>query len=164
MQAVYKNRNGIYNRAMKKTSYAIMSDFMHLFETVANGRVNRLDLGNDMVFYRGEIHIIKVIGDQPGIFISEIARFFHVTRAVVSKSVLKLERNGYVRKEKDLNDKKRIQLYLTERGQAAFQAHERFHQEFDGQIYQYLDSLKEEELAVISLFLKKAQQMNERYF
>jgi len=59
---------------MKTKSYAIMSDFMQLLETIANGKTNVLNFGDGMVFYRGEIHIIKVIGDHPGMFLSEIAR------------------------------------------------------------------------------------------
>jgi len=149
---------------MKKESYVIMSDFMQLLETIANGKNNVLDFGDGMVFYRGEIHMIKVIGDQPGMFLSEIARYFHVTRAVVSKIVLKLERNGYVQKVADLVDKKRVQVYLTERGQIAFQAHEEFHRGHNGHIYEYLEGLTEEEQEVVACFLRKAQQMVNHHF
>ncbi len=55
---------------MKTKSYAIMSEFMQLLETIANGKSNVLDFGDGMVFYRGEIHMIKVIGDHPGMFLS----------------------------------------------------------------------------------------------
>lgn len=141
-----------------------MSEFMQLLETIANGKTNVLDFGDDMVFYRGEIHMIKVIGDHPGIFLSEIARCFRVTRAVVSKTVLKLERNGYVLKVADPADKKRVQVYLTVRGQAAFEAHENFHQGNDGQIYKYLESLNDAEQEVIVRFLQKARQMVDHHF
>jgi DNA-binding MarR family transcriptional regulator len=149
---------------MKTKSYAIMSEFMQLLETIANGKSNVLDFGDGMVFYRGEIHMIKVIGDHPGMFLSEIARCFHVTRAVVSKIVLKLERNGYVRKVTDTADKKRVQVYLTERGQLAFAAHEHFHCDSDGHIYEYLQGLNEAELEIVAGFLQKARQMVDHHF
>jgi DNA-binding MarR family transcriptional regulator len=149
---------------MESKSYVVMSNFMQLLETIANGKINVLNFGEGMVFYRGEIHTIKVIGDQPGMFLSEIARCFHVTRAVVSKIVLKLERNGYVRKMTDPVDKKRVRVYLTERGQAAFQAHNHFHCANDGHIYEYLSGLTEAELEVIAGFLQKARQMVDHHF
>lgn len=159
------NGDGIgYNNTMETKTYAIMSDFMQLLETIANGKTNVLNFGDDMVFYRGEIHMIKVIGDHPGMFLSEIARCFHVTRAVVSKIILKLERNGYVRKVTDPADKKRVKVYLTERGQVAFQAHEDFHQSNDRDIYKYLEELSEAEREVIAVFLQRARRMVDHHF
>ncbi len=137
---------------------------MHLLETIANAKTRLLDFGDGMVFYRGEIHLIKVIGDHPGMFLSEIARWFHVTRAVISKMVLKLERNGYVRKAADPDDKKRVRLFLTERGEAAFRAHAAFHAANDIPVYAYLNELDEAELNHIAGFLQKARQMVERHF
>jgi DNA-binding MarR family transcriptional regulator len=149
---------------MKTKAYATMSNFMQLLESIANGKTKVLDFGDGMVFFRGEIHIIKAIGDRPGLSISEIARSFNVTRAVVSKIVLKLERNGYVRKETDPEDRKRVQVYLTERGQAAFDAHDKFHLINDRQIYEYLEGLNETELEAVLGFVRKAQHMIHNHF
>lgn len=162
-QVVNRRANG-YNKGMKTTSYAVMSEFMQLLETIANGKTNLLDFGDGIVLYRGEIHLIKVIGDHPGMFLSEIARWFGITRAVVSKTVLKLEKNGYIRKETDPADKKRVQVYLTERGQAAFRAHAAFHSENDAPIYEYLQGLNAAERDCIAGFLQKARQMVARHF
>ncbi len=153
-----------YNRVMKKKSYRAMSKFMRLIETIANSKMKQLDFGDGIVLYRGEIHMIRAIGDHPGMFISEIARYFGVTRAVVSKSVLKIEKSGYVRKVIDPLDKKRVQVYLTERGEAAYQAHNAFHLEKDDYIFAHLEGLSAEELEAVSVFLDKAQQMVEHHF
>lgn len=153
-----------YNNSMKTKAYVIMSDFMQLLESISNGKTKVLDFGDGLVFFRAEIHVIKAIGDQPGLSISEIARSFNVTRAVVSKIVLKLERNGYVRKETDQEDRKRVQVYLTERGQTAFAAHDKFHAINDGQIYEYLEGLNEAELKAVLDFVRKAQHMIHNHF
>jgi DNA-binding MarR family transcriptional regulator len=42
-----------------------------------------------------------MVGDHPGIFISEIARNFNITRAVVAKTVKKLEKRELLIKETD---------------------------------------------------------------
>ena len=100
---------------MKLTSIQneVIDSFIKLTEKISNGKTNILDFGsNDMVFYRGEIHIIKMIGDYPGIYSSEIARNFGITRAVVHKTLLKLEKRNLVEKKQDLEDKKRQKLYI----------------------------------------------------
>ena len=89
----------------------VIDSFIKLTEKISNGKTNILDFGsNDMVFYRGEIHIIKMIGDYPGIYSSEIARNFGITRAVVHKTLLKLEKRNLVEKKQDSEDKKRQKI------------------------------------------------------
>lgn len=152
-----------YNKNMKN-SYVIMSQFSRLIETIANSKMKKLDFGNGIVLFRGEIHMLRAIGDHPGMYISEIARYFGVTRAVISKSALKLEENGYVQKVADPEDKKRVQLYLTERGESAFQAHNEFHYKQDDYIFTYLESLNEQEREAVTGFLIKAQQSVDHHF
>ena len=78
---------------MEADKKEVISLYISLIEKIANGRTNVLDFGSeDMTFYRGEIHIIKIIGDSPGIYSSEIARYMGITRAVVHKTLLKLEK------------------------------------------------------------------------
>ena len=49
----------------------IIERYIALIEKIANGKNNTLSFaGKDMTFYRGEIYIIKKIGDDPGIFSS----------------------------------------------------------------------------------------------
>ena len=117
-----------------------------------------------MTFYRGEIHIIKKIGDNPGIFSSEIARDMGITRAVIHKTLLKLEERGFVEKEEDTEDKKRKKLFLTKRGQAAYTAHEKYHQTYDKSFFDFIDSLNEQECSLIDRFLEKANEMIANHF
>ena len=149
---------------MKDKTYEIMGDFLKLIEVVANGKRKILDFGNDMVFYRGEIHMIKVIGDYPGIYISEMARHFNITRAVVSKTIIKLERNGFVSKEEDPSDKKRMCLYLTEAGKRAYNAHNAFHLINDNYMYEFLNGLQDDNLDIIKAFMEKANEMVKKHF
>ncbi|WP_243650434.1 MarR family winged helix-turn-helix transcriptional regulator [Anaerospora hongkongensis] len=152
-----------YNRSMKN-SYFIMSQFSRLIETIANSKMRKLDFGNGMILFRGEIHMIRAIGDHPGMYISEIARYFGVTRAVISKSALKLEEGGYIRKAVDPEDKKRVQLYLTQQGESAYQAHNEFHYKQDDYIFSYLEGLNEQEREAVTVFLEKAQQIVDHHF
>ncbi|UTC46898.1 MarR family transcriptional regulator [Treponema vincentii] len=143
----------------------VIERYIALVEKIANGKNNTLSFtGKDMTFYRGEIHIIKKIGDHPGIFSSEIAREMGITRAVIHKTLLKLEERGFVEKEADTGDKKRKKLFLTKRGQAAYTAHEQYHQRCDKSFFDFIDSLNEQECALIECFLEKANEMVEKHF
>ena len=143
----------------------VIERYIALIEKIANGKNNTLSFaGKDMTFYRGEIHIIKKIGDNPGIFSSEIARDMGITRAVIHKTLLKLEERGFVEKEEDTEDKKRKKLFLTKRGQAAYTAHEKYHQTYDKSFFDFIDSLNEQECSLIDRFLEKANEMIANHF
>lgn len=143
----------------------VIERYIALIEKIANGKNNTLSFtGKDMTFYRGEIHIIKKIGDNPGIFSSEIARDMGITRAVIHKTLLKLEERGFIEKEDDTEDKKRKKLFLTKRGKAAYTAHEKYHQTYDKSFFNFIDSLNEQECSLIDRFLEKANEMIANHF
>jgi DNA-binding MarR family transcriptional regulator len=150
---------------MEKLQKLVINDFIQMTERIANGKTNILDFGlEEMQFYRGEIHMIKMVGDHPGIFISEMARNFNVTRAVVAKTVRKLEKHGFLEKKEDVEDKKRLCLFLTEKGKMAYNLHTQYHQEYDRPLFDYLESLNDNELHIIQEFLKHANTLIENHF
>ncbi|MFA9466189.1 MAG: MarR family winged helix-turn-helix transcriptional regulator [Velocimicrobium sp.] len=150
---------------MEKLQKLVISDFIQMTERIANGKINILDFGlEEMQFYRGEIHMIKMVGDHPGIFISEMARGFNVTRAVVAKTVRKLEAHGFLEKKEDAEDKKRLCLFLTEKGEMAYKLHNQYHQEYDRPLFAYLESLNDNELHIIQEFLKHANALIKNHF
>ncbi|MGG5343949.1 MarR family winged helix-turn-helix transcriptional regulator [Enterococcus sp. AZ192] len=142
----------------------VVSSFIELTERIANSKTNILDFGSkEMTFYRGEIHMIKMVGDYPGIYSSEIARKFGITRAVVHKTLIKLQERKLITKEIDSQDKKRFRLYLTTKGKEAYESHEAYHQKFDQALFSYLDNLSASELTVIDGFLKEASHLVENH-
>jgi DNA-binding MarR family transcriptional regulator len=150
---------------MEKMQDTIIQDFIRLTEKIANGKVNILDFGSeDMTFYRGEIHMLKMIGDDPGIFSSEMARNFNITRAVVAKTVRKLEERGFIYKQDDKKDKKRYRLFLTEKGLQAYLKHQEYHKQTDKPLFDYLDSLSGKELKTVKDFLYHANVLIEKHF
>ncbi|WHH58713.1 MarR family transcriptional regulator [Petroclostridium sp. X23] len=150
---------------MSELSNLVINDFIKLTEQIANGKTNVLDFGSeDMTFYRGEIHMLKMVGDHPGIFISEMARSFNITRAVVAKTVRKLEERGFLVKREDIEDKKRLCLFLTEQGKRAYVLHDEYHQKFDRPLFAYLEGLKETDLRIIQEFLMHANRLIENHF
>ncbi|MEM8860231.1 MAG: MarR family transcriptional regulator [Chloroflexota bacterium] len=144
---------------------SVRNDFINITERIANGKSTLLNLGSEeLTFYRGEIHLLKMVGDYPGIFTSEVARNFNVTRAVISKTALKLEARGFLRKEEDTVDKRRLRLFLTGKGKEAYQLHDEHHQKTDRPLFDYLESLNLHELQTIETFLKHANSLIENHF
>ncbi len=145
---------------MGKLETEVINAFITLTENIANSKTNVLDFGSDdMTFYRGEIHVIKMIGDYPGIFSSEIARRFGITRAVVHKTLLKLEDRGLVNREQNSDDRKKQKLYLSEKGQLAYHYHEEYHNEYDKVLFDYVADLPEPQLEAIRGFLEHANNL-----
>ncbi len=151
--------------SLEKLQTLVINDFIKMTERIANGKTNILDLGlEEMTFYRGEIHMIKMAGDNPGIFISEMARKFNITRAVVAKTVGKLQQRGFLLKEEDPADRKRLRLFLTEKGKQAYILHNDYHQKFDRPLFAYIESLSQDNLRIIQEFLKHANKLIENHF
>lgn len=135
----------------------IVQSFIELTEQTANSKINILNFGSeDMTFYRGEIHMIKMIGDFPGIYSAELARKFGITRPVVHKTLQKLAERELITKEDDTQDKKRQRLYLTEKGWTAYRCHEEYHDENDRKLFDFLADMPGDRLAVVKDFLDHA--------
>ncbi|MEA4893053.1 MAG: MarR family transcriptional regulator [Peptococcaceae bacterium] len=145
---------------MDNLSREVINSFISLTEKIANSKTNVLNFeGEDMTFYRGEIHMIKMIGDYPGIFSSEIARRFGITRAVVHKTLIKLEERRLVTRAQDEKDRKRFQLYLTPKGKQAYRFHEEYHNRYDRELFDYIRGLPGPQLEAIKGFMEHANNL-----
>lgn len=145
---------------METSKKDVVTSFISLTEKIANSKTNILDFGSpEMTFFRGEIHMIKMIGDFPGIYSSELARKLGITRAVVHRTVGNLEKRAFIYKEVDKADKKRFRLFLSRSGQKAYDYHEAYHQEHDQKLFDYLNELDGNQLASIDAFLVHAMAL-----
>ena len=141
---------------MNTPQQAIVTSYVTLTEKIANSKTNVLDFGSpDMTFYRGEIHMIKMIGDYPGSYCSELARKLGITRAVVHRTIGILQKRGLIVKGPNEEDKKKFHLFLSDTGQQAYQHHETYHQQYDQALFDYLKELNPEQLDAISGFLQQ---------
>jgi MarR family transcriptional regulator, organic hydroperoxide resistance regulator len=60
--------------------------------------------------------LLKVVGMRPGCSPGQLAKFLHVTPATVTRVVQRMESAGFVRREADPEDSRRVRLHLTPRG------------------------------------------------
>jgi DNA-binding MarR family transcriptional regulator len=100
----------------------------------------------------GEISVLTVIGENPGVRQGVVARRLMIKRANMTKVVRAMERQGFVRRTVPEDDKRSVELRLTKKGAARlaalrtpFQAHEA----------RPVSSLSREEEAVLKRLLRK---------
>jgi DNA-binding MarR family transcriptional regulator len=60
--------------------------------------------------------LLKVVGMRPGCSPGQLARFLHVTPATVTRVVQRMEAAGFLKREPDPDDSRRIRLHLTAKG------------------------------------------------
>lgn len=63
--------------------------------------------------------LLKVVGMRPGCSPGQLARFLHVTPATVTRVVQRMESAGFLRREADPDDSRRVRLHLTPKGRKA---------------------------------------------
>ena len=98
----------------------IIFRFVSLYTKLMN--VSR-DYGTGEVVNMVEVHSLTEIEENPGIGINELAASWYKTKGAASQTVSKLVENGYVYKETNSNNAKKLHLYATERGVNLSRAH-----------------------------------------
>ncbi|MCG8485759.1 MAG: MarR family transcriptional regulator [Clostridia bacterium] len=141
----------------------VIENYATLVEKAARTADKPNQFDTDVEIFRSEIHIINVIGNKKDIHISEIARKFGVTKGAISKTIKKLEKKELVEKIIDKTNQSRVLVALTEKGLKAYHSHEKYHNEYDKDLFGYLDNLTEYELDILNTFLEKANEMAERH-
>lgn len=93
-----------------------------------------------------DMHIIEAIGLDKPKKMSEIAKIMSVTTGTLTKAVDSLEKKGYVQRQRSRQDKRVVNITLTQQGVTAFRHHEKFHQDMIAFI---LEHVSEEESVVL---------------
>lgn len=99
-----------------------------------------------------QMHTIEVIGHQSDIRMKELAERLGITTGTLTVSIDKLEKKGLVIRKPHLKDRRSWLVSLTEKGQAIFYRHDRFHQDFTEDISAGLTTA---EIAQLSALLTK---------
>ena len=91
------------------------------------------------------MHIIEAIGLGKGKRMSAIARELKITVGSLTTSMNSLVYKGYVARERSQTDRRVVNVYLLDKGIAAYKHHEKFHDEMTEAL---MSQFTEEELAV----------------
>ncbi len=114
-----------------------------------------------------ELHMLEAVGKNPkkGMTIGAIAEDQAITRPSVTVAINKLEKKGYVTKEKSEEDGRKIYVKLTEWGRKMNAGHRYFHEEM---IRSVAEDLNVEEKKILvkgmiklnNFFLKKMDKFD----
>ena len=101
-----------------------------------------------------EMHMLESIGKLRGhsVTITEIAQDLEITLPSVTSMVKRLERKGYITKDRSSEDGRRVQVVLTRAGLQAEIAHRYFHRKI---IRELTAELNQDEKAAILTGLEK---------
>lgn len=111
------------------------------------------DYGTNELLYNSEIHMIQAIGYKMGETVTELSQSISITKGGVSQTVSKLEKKGYIIKERKAKYGKEIILMLSEKGKKAFNVHEKSHSKFSSSMAEYMKTLSDEKLSGIEEML-----------
>ncbi|MBO0451907.1 MarR family transcriptional regulator [Candidatus Enterococcus murrayae] len=70
----------------------------------------------DLDYSMSEMRILGEIGRHPSITANELTKRLNIKKSYLSRILSKLERNDYIFKEKNPEDSRSLQLFLTEKG------------------------------------------------
>ena len=80
--------------------------------------------GEDVVLYMREAHLLSVLGDADRMMSAEeLAESLEITHGAVTQLTDRLEKKGYVYRDKSPEDKRLILRGLTEQGKKAYNIH-----------------------------------------
>ena len=103
-----------------------------------------------------EMHMLESIGKRAGdVTITDIAQELDVTPPSVTMAVKRLERKGYLTKDRSDEDGRRVRVRLTEEGRRAETAHRYFHRQMVRAVARCLEPAQREAL------LNALQRINE---
>ena len=102
-----------------------------------------------------ETHCIDYIGKLERPNVTKIAEHMQMTRGAISKMTKKLLTKGLIEKYTLEKNKKEVYFRLTESGMELFKEHEKRHKLWEERDMQFLKRYSEEEIAILSKFMKE---------
>lgn len=108
-----------------------------------------------------EIHTIEAIGLHNMGMMSQIASHLKITVGTLTVTVKNLVRKGYVLRRRIEEDRRVVQILLSEKGERVYKAHDEFHREMISGMISTLDS--EEEAVMIKVLESIKTYLNSKY-
>lgn len=96
--------------------------------------------------YMREVHFVMAIGPGEGHTMSELAARMEVTQGAVSQLAARMEKKGFVRRDKTAGDKRQTVATLTPKGEALYREHTLYDRDHYQQINEMLMGFSEAEL------------------
>lgn len=113
-----------------------------------------------VILYQAESQVIKSVGDHPGITVSELAKGTGKTSSAFSQLIRKLRGKDWIRQERNEDNNRIYNLYLTEEGQKIYEGHKAFENRSYQRSYHMLDDFSVKEMQT---YMKIQSKLNESF-
>lgn len=131
---------------------------MHVLWKATSQAVDQWLLENNMDITRLQLSVLRMLAHHGPNTISELSRNFSIDPSTLVPTVDALERKGWLARERDPNDRRRVPLHLTEAGKAMLQQIPIVHK--DDPLSMALQTVGEEQTAeIIRLLLDLIRHM-----
>lgn len=122
------------NQAMESNSVDALfsqlnekANLVFKFATLYNDYMSeKHNYGTGQLINMVEVHTLTAIEENPGITISQLAEMWNRTNSALSQTATKLEKKGYVTREKDPGNARNVLLYATPKGIELSLAHKAY--------------------------------------
>lgn len=105
-----------------------------------------------------EMHTLDIIGKQPDVTPSDIAKQLLLTLGTVTTSLNKLEKKGYIVRTRSAIDRRVVHISLTSKGRLLFRLHKKFHKNM---VMRIIEDMDESEMAALERGLINLHQFLE---
>lgn len=137
---------GIGKDMVRNTKHSINELLVNLFNNVMDMEGRAVITSQFQDITNNDMHIIEAIGVEEPRNMSSIAHRMAVTVSTLTTNMNGLEKKGYIRRERSLEDKRVVYVRLTEKGKKAFYHHRDFHKKM---IKAMVRDLSEEEMEIL---------------
>ncbi len=114
--------------------------------------------GTEDVMYMEECHTLEMIGNNPNITISDIARNTGKTKSASSQLIDRLVKKGFLLKEGHPSNNRSYKLKLTEKGNLVFRKHQQYDKDSYKKIMEALTDFTDEDINIYIAIQKKINE------
>ena len=107
-----------------------------------------------------DMHVIEAIGLNEAKNMSTIAKKLNITVSSLTTAMNSLVRKGYVERQRSTDDRRVVEVRLTERGRKAYRQHEEYHMQM---VEAAIAEMSQEEIQVLIKMLRKLKVFFETY-
>lgn len=107
-----------------------------------------------------DMHVIEAIGNDNGKNMSTVARKLNITVSSLTAAINSLVRKEYVERRRSSEDRRVVEIRLTEKGERAYRQHEEYHRQMVEAAIREMDP---EEIPVLIKMLRNLKDFFETY-
>ena len=135
--------------------------FKRLVHVLTTGKRTPYEFG-DTALYAAEVHVLEMIGTNPGITATDIVNNMQVTKGAISQIVSKLNRKGLVQKSSRTGNLKTQEITLTEKGREVFLLHEEYERELMHRMNAELKKCRPEDIRIFTSMINTLADFAQR--